>query len=38
MIGAWRRPRDSEGHIKVTEAIFTFVALDEHGNKRVIRR
>jgi acyl-CoA thioesterase YciA len=37
-VSAWRRPRDSEGHIKVTEAIFTFVALDEQGNKRAIVR
>ncbi len=37
-VSAWRRPRHSEGHIKVTEAIFTFVALDEQGGKRVIGR
>ena len=37
-VSAWRRPRHSEGHIKVTEAIFTFVALDEQGSKRVIGR
>lgn len=37
-VSAWRRPRHSEGHIKVTEAIFTFVALDERGGKRVIGR
>lgn len=37
-VSAWRRPRHSEGHIKVTEAIFTFVALDEQGHKRAIAR
>ncbi len=28
-VEAWRRPRDSEATIKVTEAIFTFVAIDD---------
>ncbi|GIX08672.1 acyl-CoA thioesterase [Elioraea sp.] len=37
-VSAWRRPRDRDRHIKVTEAIFTFVALDEQGHKRVIAR
>lgn len=37
-VSAWRRPRDRDRHIKVTEAIFTFVALDEEGRKRVIGR
>lgn len=28
-VEAWRRPRESEAEEKVTEAVFTFVAIDE---------
>lgn len=37
-VSAWRRPRESEHHTKVTEAIFTFVALDAAGRKRPVPR
>lgn len=33
-VEAWRRPRHSEENQKVTEAIFTFVALGEDGKSR----
>jgi acyl-CoA thioesterase YciA len=33
---AWRRPRDGEEAVKVTEATFTFVAVDGAGNPRVV--
>ncbi|ODS00870.1 acyl-CoA thioesterase [Methyloceanibacter methanicus] len=33
-VEAWRRPRHSEESRKVTEAIFTFVALGEDGKSR----
>ena len=36
-VSAWRRRPDQEGHVKVTEAIFTFVALDAEGRKRAVR-
>ena len=37
-IEAWvLRERVPEDRIKVTEGTFTFVALDEHGNKRPVR-
>lgn len=35
-IEAWRRARDSDESEKVTEAGFTFVALDESGNSRPV--
>ena len=35
-ISAWRRPRDSERHTGVTEAVFTFVALDSDGKPRPV--
>jgi acyl-CoA thioesterase YciA len=35
-VSAWRRPRDSELSTKVTEAQFTFVALDEEGRPRSV--
>ncbi|HCL68874.1 MAG: acyl-CoA thioesterase [Gammaproteobacteria bacterium] len=35
-VEAWRRPRDSDETEKVTEAGFTFVALDESGNSRPV--
>ena len=28
-VAAWRRPRDGEEMVQVTEAVFTFVAIDE---------
>ncbi|MBE9607503.1 acyl-CoA thioesterase [Acetobacteraceae bacterium H6797] len=33
-VEAWRRARESETTNRVTEAVFTFVALDEHGAPR----
>jgi acyl-CoA thioesterase YciA len=36
-VEAWRRPRDSDGASKVTEAKFTFVALDDTGRPRQIK-
>lgn len=33
-VEAWRRPRHSEENQKVTEAIFTFVALGDDGKSR----
>jgi acyl-CoA thioesterase YciA len=33
-VEAWRRPRDREEVIRVTEAMFTFVALDGEGRPR----
>jgi acyl-CoA thioesterase YciA len=35
-VEAWRRPRDREEVIRVTEAMFTFVALDEEGRPRAL--
>jgi acyl-CoA thioesterase YciA len=35
-IEAWRRSRDSEETTKVTEATFTFVAIDEHRRPRPV--
>ena len=35
-VEAWRRDRTSEDAMRVTEAVFTFVALDEQGRKRPI--
>ena len=32
-VEAWRRSRDSEETVKVTEAIFTFVAIDDVTRK-----
>jgi acyl-CoA thioesterase YciA len=37
-ISAWRRPRDSDRHTRVTEAVFTFVALDSDGKPRPVPR
>ena len=36
-VQAWRRPRYEATQIKVTEANFTFVAVDEQGRPRAIR-
>ena len=35
-VEAWRRGRDGPVAEKVTEATFTFVALDEHGRSRPV--
>lgn len=35
-VEAWRRPRATEGSMKVTEGVFTFVAIDEHKRPRVL--
>ena len=35
-VEAWRRPRHSEDRIKVTEAKFTFVAVDDDGRPRAV--
>ena len=35
-VEAWRRPRHSEEAIKVTEAKFTFVAIDDEGEPRPV--
>jgi len=37
-IDAWRRSRYSEDRFKVTEARFTFVALDEQGRPRPVEQ
>lgn len=36
-VSAWRRPRDAEGHTRVTEAVFTYVALDTNGRPRPVQ-
>ena len=35
-VEAWRRPRDSEEQVRVTDATFVFVALDDEGKPRVV--
>lgn len=35
-VEAWRRSRDGEERVKVTEATFVFVALDQGGRPRVV--
>jgi acyl-CoA thioesterase YciA len=35
-VEAWRRHRTEEESVKVTEAKFTFVAIDEHGKPRPV--
>lgn len=35
-VEAWRRPRHDEQRFKVTEAMFTFVAIDENGRSRPV--
>ena len=35
-VEAWRRHRQEDARIKVTEATFTFVAVDEHGKPRAV--
>ena len=35
---AWRRPRHEDTATKVTEAVFTFVAIDDDGKPRPIQQ
>ena len=35
-VSAWRRPRDADTIIQVTEALFTFVAIDEQRRPRAV--
>lgn len=35
-VEAWRRPRDGDSSVKVTEAAFTFVAIDDQRRPRAI--
>jgi acyl-CoA thioesterase YciA len=35
-VEAWRRPRHSEEAVRVTEAKFTFVAIDDEGEPRPV--
>lgn len=35
-VEAWRRSRDGEESVKVTDATFVFVALDQGGRPRVV--
>jgi acyl-CoA thioesterase YciA len=35
-VAAWRRPRDGEDSIQVTEAVFTFVAIDAERRPRPV--
>ncbi len=35
-VEAWRRSRDGDDRVKVTEATFTFVALDSGGRPRTV--
>jgi acyl-CoA thioesterase YciA len=37
-VEAWRRERTSEEDVKVTEAVFTFVAIDDAGKPRIIKQ
>jgi len=37
-IEAWRRHREQEDRIKVTEAVFTFVAIDDAGKPRAVQQ
>jgi acyl-CoA thioesterase YciA len=37
-IEAWRRHRHEEDAVKVTEAVFTFVAIDDTGKPRAIEQ
>jgi acyl-CoA thioesterase YciA len=36
-VEAWRRHRHADEQIKVTEAVFTFVAIDDDGKPRTIK-
>jgi acyl-CoA thioesterase YciA len=35
-VEAWRRSRDGDEQIKVTEAVFTFVAIDSGARPRLL--
>ena len=35
-VEAWRRPRHEDEAVKVTEALFTFVAVDDSGRPRPV--
>lgn len=35
-VEAWRRPRMSQDAIKVTQAVFVFVSIDEHRKSRAL--
>jgi acyl-CoA thioesterase YciA len=35
-VEAWRRRRESEAVTRVTEGVFTYVAIDEHGKSRPV--
>jgi acyl-CoA thioesterase YciA len=37
-VEAWRRSRDGDESTQVTEAVFTFVALDSGGRPRPVPR
>ncbi|MBT0668963.1 acyl-CoA thioesterase [Novosphingobium profundi] len=37
-VEAWRRHRYEEERVKVTQAVFTFVAIDDAGRPRVIEQ
>jgi acyl-CoA thioesterase YciA len=36
LVEAWRRPRDSNTSLRVTKAVFTFVAIDEDRRPRKV--
>ena len=36
LIEAWRRPREEDGMVKVTSAVFTFVAIGEDRRPRAL--
>jgi acyl-CoA thioesterase YciA len=35
-VAAWRRPRDGDRSVQVTEAVFTFVAIDSDHRPRPV--
>lgn len=37
-VEAWRRQRHEEDDVKVTEALFTFVAIDDAGKPRPVKQ
>ena len=37
-VQAWRRARDSDASMRVTKAVFTFVAIDDQRRPRAIER
>lgn len=36
LVEAWRRPRESHESVRVTKAVFTFVAIDANGRPRKV--